>query len=205
MRIIVAAALALLLAGCSHHDAFISSGVDENVVISKTDPVHVVIPARPTIRERQLVGTFREELCRGGWTLVDTPAQARWVFGFSMDNDERVFGSETSGFMVSGAFFATSRPTTHTTSTARIFAIPASEFQSKEALTVWEGSVSAERTVFQVYQPIIFKGLVDQIGKNYDAPMHPQKPYLRSVRNGKAGGCPPRADRASTTAPISPD
>jgi len=172
-------------------------------VISKSDPVHVVLPSRPTIRERQLVGTFRDELCRGGWTLVETPAQARWILGFSMDNDERVFGTETSGFIVSGAFFSTSRPTTHTTSTARVFAIPASEFQSKEALTVWEGAISAERSVFQVYQPIIFKGLVDQIGKNHDAPMHPQKPYLRSVRRGEAGACPPRASRAPDAAPAS--
>ena len=192
MRLVLVALFAVVIAGCSHHESYISAGVDPQFAPDPGAAVYLATPVRPSIRERQLLPVLRAELCRNGVSVADQLEEADFVLALAFDSETREFGTSTQIVVIPGSIpvaFGTTRPIIRTESTAFLYLVRREEFLGNNAQTVWEWVVSADANVFRVYQPIIFDNLINVLGRNFDGPVHLSKPYLREVARGAVNGC----------------
>jgi hypothetical protein len=192
MKPLAGIAAALLVTGCSHYSAFVTSAADPAYSPAKTDPIYVALPPEPTIQERQFEHILRSQLCRDGFRTVDSPLQASWLLGLTYERKSFQFGSSTymtayQGLVFQGKGLVTGAEETtvpNVVSRATIYLTllkPATDHNTK-SLAVWEGSVSTDPHVLQVYKPIIFKPLLDQMGHDVEGDFRLSKSYLGNLQ-----------------------
>jgi hypothetical protein len=177
--------------GCSHYSTYISSVADPAYSPAKTDPIFVALPPDPSIEERQLAGILRAQLCRDGYKTVESPRDATWIMGLTYERRSIEFGSSTylnayQGLVFHGTGLVTGAtettvPNVVNRTSAYLTLLKPPPTPDAKSLSVWEGNVSTDSHVFQVYKPIIFKPLLEQIGHDAEGDFRLSKSYLSSL------------------------
>lgn len=185
LKIVFLSVLAVTVTGCKKHTAWIATAVDPTFVLSKSEPVYVSTPEDSSVRERQLAVTLKNELCRNGFTLTPTIDEAKYVLGLGFEKQ-----SYQAGFTTQATFAGTrSRFDIVNNSSASVYLFNASDYIKNKRFILWEGNVSARKRVFQVYEPIIFKNVLDHYGANFDRNTKLDKSYLRKVADNTTNNC----------------
>jgi hypothetical protein len=182
--------LALLLTvglgGCSSHRATISAAVDPVRTPLKTDRISLVPHEAPSIQERQLELPLREGLCRAGFNIVGPDQNPRWALHFGLNRRVENTGATTR----INPFTLLPTAVTHVDqvgiTTLSLTASPAAPPPTGPWLTIWEGSTEVTDKVFDVYQPIVIKTLLDQFGKNFKSPVKLSKSELYEAQDAPA-------------------
>lgn len=181
MKLILMAFSLLSLSGCSKHIVNVSTAVDPAYTISSPALIAVIVPEHPTIKERQLGVTLKNELCKNGFTLAVTVDQANYVLGLSTENQSFQSGFSTRNTMI-GSY---SRANIVNNTVAYLHLFDAKNFVSGNRLAIWEGTVSAHAKVFSVYEPIMFKSAIRNIGSTVDKPYKLSRWDLKAAKKAK--------------------
>lgn len=179
ISVIVAATLLFCLAGCARrHSAFVYSALDPAYRPQKSDPIFVILPAKPTIRERQLVGDLKNELVRNGFNLVGAETDAKWLLSLSAERRTYEYGTNATAVAITPKVaVASTEPKIIERSTIYLYLFDRSDFSSGKVLSVWEGSVSATERVYRVYKLAIIKNVLDVFGTNFERDTHLSRDY----------------------------
>lgn len=185
---IILAMLTVFLTACSHHSVYVSAAVDPAYSPSKTDPIFLTLSNDPTIKERQLVMVLKEELCRNGFNVVASVDSSKWTLGLSYERETYQFGSTSSAIVIPGNIprvLGSSKPNIVTDSRIYLYLFKSDSYKASHPVSVWEGIVSSNDSVFQAYRPVIFKNVLDVFGQNLESQVRLSKAYLRNP-----GVCP---------------
>lgn len=180
ISIIVATILLFCLAGCARrHSAFVYSALDPAYRPQKIDPILVILPAKPTIRERQLVGDLKNELVRNGFNLVGAETDAKWLLALSAERRTYEYGINTTAVAITPKVaVASTEPRIIERSTIYLYLFDQTDFSNGKVLSVWEGSVSATERVYRVYKLAMIKNVLDVFGTNFERDTHLSRDYV---------------------------
>lgn len=189
--VVLSLAIAGFISGCAHHSTVITGQADPRYQPTKLDSYVLLLSKSASIRERQLLPVLRDEMCRRGMTVVDSFDAAKWAIGVSAGSETYAIGSTSSAFAVPVAggavMVGSSRNEIASQDYAHLYVFDAADAKDGDAMAIWEASVKAKPNVFRVYEPIIFRDVLDSIGSNFRRETRLDKEYLYSVRDG--AGC----------------
>lgn len=169
LRSIALIGLVALLAACSRHSTYIESAADPALRVSKSDPVFVVLPPKPTITERRLAPVLRSELCKNGFRVAPSQDSAKWVMGLVQDRLQFVGAASFTTVATPSASIAhtTATPSVVTNETIYLQLFDAREFGLPDTLAMWEASSTASNRVFQIYDKVMIKNALDHYGETF--------------------------------------
>ena len=177
--------IASAIVGCGYKLNMVTR-VDPAASIQKADPIYVAPLKNPTIYARQALVELNNELCRGGFNVVNDPKKARWILAYELKTGtvEVGFSSQFFGnaFALGGSIL-----TFGNTSWRKDYAdvadislgiYPIPESESETPPIMWEALGQSPEKVFRIYQPVVFKALLDQYPKNFNGYIRLSKSYL---------------------------
>lgn len=171
--------------GCRSYGVWVTAAADPSLAPSKSEATFVTVPARPTIDERQMLLVLKDELCRGGFNVVDDVGKATWVMTVSATQYSYAAGSSGHGAAIPiGGLLIASNETTINYQTDKVTFLSVTKAADRielEPRPYWEGRVVAKDNVWRAYRPILYKPLLDQYGQNYDRFSKVSKSYLKRV------------------------
>lgn len=180
--VIFAILLLFCLVGCSRrHSAFVYSALDPAYRPQKTDPVFVILPAKPSIRERQLVSDLKNELVKSGFNLVGAETDAKWLLALSAERRTYEYGINTTAVAITPKVaVASTEPKLIEKSTIYLYLFERTDFSNGKVLSVWEGTVSATEHVYRVYKLAMIKNVLDVFGTNFERNTHLSRDYVNA-------------------------
>ena len=176
----------LTLTGCASHGVWVTAAVDPSLAPSKTEPVFVTLPERPTIDERQMLVMLKDEMCRNDFNVVENVDNSTWVMIVSAT--QYTYMSGTTGRTVAvpiGNVAAVGRTDTQvnyqTDKVTYLYVSKTADRTELEPRRYWEGRVTAKDNVWRAYREVIYKPLLDQYGRDYDRLTKMSKSYLKNA------------------------
>lgn len=173
--------LALSISACSTYRTPVSALIDPAYSPQKTDPIFLQHSDAPSIAERQAEAVLRNELCRGGFNVVPDITRAKWMMRYVYDTKLQEVGSTTRFY--SGILYGMAK-TDRTIAGAS--AIELSLYPVDGTQPIWQAATAGTEKVIATYQPVVFKVLLDQFGRNYhDRMVRLSKSYLYDVQDNQ--------------------
>lgn len=175
------------LVGCAGHKAHLFTEADPFVHPAKADPIYIETPDAPSIEYRKLEAELRRQLCREGFRVADDPAHAKWALKLTNRQETNLMGF--SSWFSGGRYFAAgwSEPVYSTTASVGLAYGTLQPDAKGHRLAIWGGALSAPARVMEVYRPIVFATILDQLGKDFNRPLRLYKDRLSQAL--EAGPC----------------
>lgn len=170
--------MSLFLFGCRRYAAYVYSGVDPNYSPVKSDPIFIVLPNKPSIRERQFLVDLKSELKKNKFNIVENKKKSKWILGLSLKRRILEFGGNTTAVSITPkSAVAETTPNVFERVTIYLYLFDTKDFIEGNLLSIWEGSVSSTEGVFKRYKHSMLKNLLDVFGTNYDRNTRIDKEY----------------------------
>lgn len=153
----------------------IRSMLDPDVVIQRTQPVSVLLPANATLADKQLVQLIKYNLLAQGF-VVTTPDKSDWTI-YATERDE------SSTFTYSKPGFFTWSSSTATVSWATIQVVVVGN--NDPSVPVWMSTVFTLNDFWVNNQEAIVKAIIATYGINFYIRNEKPKDVLEDVANSK--------------------